>query len=393
MRKHWKGIGIILVSAMLLLGCADTPDDVKSDIAKRETEKERESMKSQETELVPIDEVVKNTPKSWEGGSGNARFDGIVKVPEVEQLHKWKVGIADNAYQNPKEARKYFLKYFDDLDVEVIDDEPLEGMFTRTVEYLDDEEITGDDGMPDGLIFYNTGEFAMGMTTHYWNSPEDSRGWFMFPMYGLEYYKNYYYNWDGSCMEVAEAYCAIEPDQTLIPDRVSIFKNEAEDCYIIESHMNLAFENVPIDSGVFVEQDIKRNGNICRLGTDLNQVNFGEGEDYPYLTMMLAGYKAEEPLETYNEIIDFEQAWNLLYVQMAEEKEVVIDRADLVYSVYYEPTGDTAELWWNDMEEAPELFAVPVWRFTSYQNGGASYVYHVDALTGQISANYRVVLE
>ncbi len=417
MIKKWKKIGMLLVSAMLFTGCVDTPDDVKSDMAKRETEEERESIDSKEIELVPISEVVKNAPKTWEGGSGNARFSGFVKVPEVGQLHKWKVGIADNAYRNPEEARKQFLKYCDNLEIKNSNNESIEGIFTKIIEYEDDEETGSDDGATDGIAFYNTGEFAMIMLTRYWSDLEKSAEWYASPM-ALEYEKNYYFDWDGSCMEgeddvyslyngekvsikesmnmlqeIAESYCAIEPEQTLLPDRVSIFKNEEQDCYMIESHMNLAFENVPLDSGVFVEQDIKRNGNICRLGTDLAQLNYGQDEGYPYSTMMLAGYKAEEPLETYDKIIDFEQAWKLLYAQMADEKEVVIDRADLVYSVYYEPTGDTAELWWNDMEEVPELFAVPVWRFTSYQNGGASYVYHVDALTGQVSANYRTVLE
>ena len=342
---------------------------------------------------------MKNTPKTWEGGSGNARFDGFVKVPEIEQLHKWKVGISDNAYQNPKEAKEKFLKYYDNLEVE-IKDKPIEGMFIRTIEYRDDEETGSERGNSDCIVFYNIGEIAMGMLTRYWNDREKGMEWYIYPT-SLDYEKNYFFNWDGPCVqesmdmlqEIADTYCSIEPEQTLLPDRVSIFKNKEQDCYIVESHMNLAFENVPLDCGVLVEQDIKKNGNICRLGTDLSQTNYGQDEGYPFSTMMSTGYKAEETLETYDKIIDFEQAWNLLYAQMAEEKEVVIDRADLVYSVYYEPTGDTSELWWNDMEEVPELFAVPVWRFTSYQNGGDSYVYHVDALTGQVSANHRAVLE
>ncbi len=416
MRKSWKYIGIFLFSAMLFTGCVDTPDNVKSDIAKQETEQKRESIDSKEIELVPISEVVKNAPNIWDGGSGNARFKGFVKVPEIEQLHKWKVGIADNAYQNPKEAREKFLKYYDNLEIE-IKDKLLEGQFSRTVEYRDNEETGSENGNTDCIVFYNIGEIAMGMLTRQWRDREKSMEWYVSPM-ALDYEKNYYFNWDGSCMggvedtyslyngekisvqesmdmlqEIADIYCSIEPEQTLLPDRVSIFKNEEQDCYIVESHMNLAFENVPLDCGVLVEQSIKKNGNICRLGTDLSQTNYGQDEGYPFSTIMSTGYKAEEPLETYDKIIDFEQAWNLLYAQMADEKEVVIDRADLVYSVYYEPTGDTSELWWNDMEEVPDFFAVPVWRFTSYQNGGASYVYHVDALTGQVSANYRTVLE
>lgn len=86
----------------------------------------------------------------------------------------------------------------------------------------------------------------------------------------------------------------------------------------------------------------------------------------------------------HNEIISFEQAWECLNGKVETEEVVEIQRAELVYSIWYEVSEDTDADWTMELDQPPNMYATPVRRFTSYQSANMSSVYYVDAITGEV---------
>lgn len=399
----------------MLAGCAAVPDEVNKNIGNRETGntgKENSDLKGME--LRPVSEVTAETPDNWTKESGKVKFDGIVKAPEVSELYKWKVEISTEAYENPEKAREVFLKYFDNLAIEERDEPGDEcGGMVRTIDYKDEEELPGEDGSTDGIAMYATGQFAMGMLTKFWSDVDEGEEW----LHGLrtETAKTYYFREDGTCIEGGEdtwtiyggesvtiqemmdcmqefagQYKKVEPSAVFVPDRVEVWKMADRDFYAIDVCEMLLYDGVRVDDAWFAEpQNIKEYGNLCRLRSQMSQeVHYTDG--YPYGTSVNTPYRRSEKLETYDKILGFEDAWSLLTGKIADQKNVDFDRADLLYSIWYEPEGDSDELWWNTLSEPPQMFATPVWRFSGWVDKGEENAkqctVYVDALTGQVTA-------
>lgn len=413
--KRSISMALAMIFVIVLAGCAAVPDEVNKDIGNRETGKiGTENADPKKMELRPVSEVTAETPDNWTKESGKVKFDGIVKVPEVSELYKWKVEISTEAYENPEKAREVFLKYFDNLAIEERGEprDDLGGML-RTIDYYDDdEEFPGDDGQPDGITMYETGKFAMGMLTKFWSNVEEGEKW----GYGLisEIEKTYYFRKDGTCIEggedtwsiyggesvsvqemmdcmeeFAEQYKKVEPSAEFVPDRVDVWKLSDRDFYQIRVYETLMYDGVAVDDSWCSEQNIKEYGNLCRLRSQMEQwVLYTDG--YPYMTGVDEPYRRREKLETYEKILGLEDAWPLLTGKIADQKNVDFDRADLLYSIWYEPEGDSNELWWFSLSEPPQMFATPVWRFSGWVDKGEKNAeqctVYVDALTGQVTA-------
>ena len=398
---------------MGVAGCAEVPSDVQKDIEKNEhMEWSQKETENPEIRKSSISDVVKNTPEIWKFEEGNIAFDGIVQVPDVLALHKWEVIISDNIYQKSEKTKQLFQKYFDNLEgsISYIYDEEEYGWFEDGVGYYDVEEISNPDGRTDELVVDEKGGLGMVMLTDYWNDVEEAEKWLVMPVNEvLPYEKIYYFNQEGKCLEggndnwnlygrnievqqamdcfleFAKDYQSIEQSIEILPDRISAFKNNKQDCSIMTIHGMLAYEGVKVDDANLQDQPIKDYGDLCRLGANVEQIEFGAG-NYPYWTKLGFAYAGGKKLETYDKIISFEDAWELLYGKIAKEKEVNMQRADLVYSIWYQPEGDTDQDWSMEMSAPPKMYATPVWRFISYQDAQTSYVYYVDAVTGEVTA-------
>lgn len=405
-------IGIML--SMMLVGCAETPKNVEIDIANRKQNETKGKDKLEgDVKLESIADVVKNTPTSWQEQKGNLVFDGIVQMPDVDELYKYKIGLSDKIYQHPEQVRKAFLDYFDDLngkDGYVIDHDKEVG-YGDYVEYYDESDTVEEGGRTDCILVRETGSAGLYMLTDYWSDIDKAQEWQHVPANeSLEYVDNYYFEKNGKCIKggedtitlyenkqikvqpamddfktVMEIYEKESGNVYYVPDRISIFHNPHIDSDIMTLHATMLYDGVRVDDADLIEQPIKDYGNLCRLNVRAEQMEWGEGQ-YPYWTSFGEAYVPEKKLETYKEMLTFENAWNRLLEKVATEEDVVINRADLMYSVWYKPNGDTDEGWTAQMNEPPEIYASPVWRFVSYRNAQESYAYYVDAITGEVTA-------
>lgn len=421
MKRSKENLWIVFFLLILLVtGCAETPQKVKED-EKRQDKKEILLSKGDErttVNLTPVNEVIKNTPSTWKQKKGAIEFDGIVQVPNVTELYKWKIGLTNNAYQNEEKTREVFLKYFDDLSVREEEEasQDLE-MFGEAIIFYDDE-MPDPVGSRDEIIIQSSGKFLMRMLTDYWEDSAEGDRWLWIPMNSaLPYEKNYFFDSEGKCLnegndtwelydgekievqnameqyiKFIEEYHMVEPDVSLCPDRISVFFNPEENCYFLTIHSNYLFEGVKVDDADIIEQNIKEYGNICRLSTESERMIFC-GKKNPFWTDVGIGYQTKDKLEKFDEIISLEGAWELLTDKTADLKDVVIDRADLMYSIWYQPEGDTDQEWDMQMKNPPEMYATPVWRFLSYQDAQRSFVYYVDAVTGDVTAYNHAVLD
>ena len=419
--KKCKLVGcvVLMICAMIQTGCAEVPKEVQEDIAARgemqESETDRQT--SQEVSLVPIKEVIEHTPSEWKADAGVAHFDGTVHVPDTDELCKWKVEITNEVFQNPEKTREAFLKYCDNLDVkQEYEDE--DGFFKDYIDYADDATVADNEGT-NGIGIYEWGKVAMVMLSDYWKDVEKTNEWLYFPPEKLSRVTSYEFDANGRCVEggtdsyklynqesisiqesmdtfddVIQSYLTVEPGLDIRPDRVIVFYNEAADCYLLDIHEILQFDGVPVDEATLPEQDVMRFHKMCRLGATLYQNEYGSGA-YPYWTYLDGAYKTTDKLESYDSIIDFESAWGLVSAVMADEKDVTIDRADLLYSIYYMAEHEDADiLWQTRLTEPPQMYAEPVWRFVSYQGDGSSpYVYYVNAVTGEVMAYENGILD
>lgn len=417
---------LTLITFVLLTGCVATPDNVKNDIEEREKIKSekaitdktesKDTTDTDETQksltLLSVSDIVKNTPKTWSSQQGNLTFEGNVQVPEVETLHKYKIAISAKGYENPEKVKEAVKKYFDNLEgrEEIVLDSPGTPSFSDDIEYYDVEDVE-EGGKTDAFMVDERGRFGIGMRTDYWKDPAEAEKWQLLPVNAnLPYHKNYYFDSKGQCigdaedqftlydgrqisiqqamdtlMTVMSDYQSVADDIHLLPDRVSVFENTEQNCQILSSHAVLTYDGVKVDDTHLFSQSIRDFNGICRLYTRAEQIDFGFGK-YPNWTQFYGAYLPDETLETYNKILSFEDAWKILEEKSAKNINVNIDRADLMYSIWYKPEKDTDEEWFMQMSEPPEMYASPVWRFLSYQNGMKSLVYYVDAVTGEVSA-------
>lgn len=253
------------------------------------------------------------------------------------------------------------------------------------------------------------------MLTDYWSDTQKADEWLTVPANKfLDYKKNYYFSMDGSCMDggsdsitlygkslqiqdamdnfqtILEPYERLSGDVVYVPDRISVFQNGESDFDVMTLHATMIYDGVRVDDADICEQPIKDYGDLCRLSARAEQMEFGNGK-YPYWTCMDIAYVPEKKMETYTEVLPFDAAWTYLQKQVATEEKVLINRADLMYSIWYQPTSDTDKDWRAQMNEPPEMYATPVWRFVSYQNAQESYAYYVDAITGEVTAYEHAV--
>lgn len=410
-----KGKQYTLFACVLLLtvltGCAEVPENVKADIARREQQKSDGKVIEAEASqnLTPVADVVKNTPETWKAEHGLITFEGIVQVPEVTKLYKWKMQVADEAYQNPEKTREIFLDYFDNLEQKTTDQGP-EEWFKSSVTFADEEEIQTEQPRVDCLIMDEDGFFTMVQMTDYYENVELAEKWGGNENVRVE--KTYYFNADGQCLEggtdtwelydgaevcvqeamdqmekFAEDYQEAVSSVTLIPDRIEVIKNAEEDVYGMEIYEMIACEGVKVDDLVLSAQNIKDYGNVCRLNSKVWQRAF-LGDKYPYATSVYTPYKGTEKIEVYENIVTLEEAWEALMKSAAGQAEIYLERADLLYSPWYEPTGDTNAEWPMQMSEPPEIYAAPVWRFVGHgdEKDDRTYAFYVDAVTGKVTA-------
>lgn len=417
--KRKEYVILLYVVAILTGGCTKAPENVQEDIARQETEEQKvgdsEDVLEDGIELHPIREILASTPAKWKTQNGPLTFDGIVQIPDVEEFYKWDIDLADEHYQNAENTRNIFLKYFDNLTQkeQVLAEE---GYYYDYIDYRDTDDI--EEARTDSLTIDRDGGLALTMSTSYWTDEEEGNKWCIAPMNArMEYERNYLVNMDGNCIENGSDTCELYGGENIsiqdavdnfatfladfhlcntnivaVPDRVSLFRNEEQNCDIMTIHGTYLLDGVRVDDSIFAEQPIRTYGNICRLQAYIEQYEFGV-TDYPYATCVVAAYQGTEKLETYNEILSLEDAWSLLTGKVMDEKQVEIQRADLMYSIWYQPEGDTNENWEMQMSKPPEMYATPVWRFVSYRNAQQSYVYYVDAITGEVTAYYHAALE
>lgn len=399
MKKICRTFALTLI-VTLMSGCMNTPTEVTEEIKRQEemlakdVKKEKASVK-----LTSVNDVVKQTPKTWKKDSGNVRFNGVVQMPDVAELYKWKVDVANETFKNPERTKDTFLKYFNNLDekeAELQRDDVGPGMVDY-IRYSEKDESLSEDELPPHLHMGEDGWLGM--------YPQISEPVGRGSEENMSRIKRYLFNMDGSCMEgggdvwlignkveinvqtemdrmmsVIEDYEKIEPGIDIVPDRVEIIYYKEEDAYDIEIWGGPAYEGVRVDNAFIIQGNlnIKSYDNIYRLHTDASRYGIGDGMDNSIV--IRNPYKAVEKLETYEKIIGMEDAWNLLVSKMAELKDVEFERADLMYSVWYRPEGDTTDEWYMEMDEPPKLYATPVWRFAA---GLDCYVY-VDAVDGTV---------
>lgn len=413
MKKKRKRYTLFVCALLLAVstGCAEVPENVKADIARREQQKSDGKVIEAEASanLTPVADVVKNTPKIWKAEHGLIAFDGIVQVPEVTMLYKWKMQVADEAYQNPEKTREIFLNYFDNLEQKTTDEGP-EEWFKSSVTFSDKEENQTERTGADCLIMDEDGFFTMARVTDYYENMELAEKWAGNESIGVE--QTYYFDADGQCLsggsdtwklydgtevcvqevmdqmeKFAEDYQEAVPSVTLIPDRIEVVKNAEEDVYSMEIYEMIACEGVKVDDLTLTIQNIKDYGNVCRLNSTVWQRAF-LGDKYPYATSVYTPYKGVEKVETYETIVTLEEAWEALIKSAAGQAEMNLERADLLYSPWYEPTGDTNAEWPMQMSEPPEIYAAPVWRFVGHgdEKDDRTYAFYVDAVTGRVTA-------
>lgn len=407
---------VMAISVLFLYGCAEIPEDISQEMENQNSQGNVEVKKNENIseKYLSVKEIAEKTPSTWKSENDIFRFDGVIQVPDVEELYMWKVEVANKVYQKSEETREMFLKHFDNLSIKQVDEN--KETFTGSVAFYDDEEIKDPDGQTDKLTVSAPGGFYLGMSMYYWRDPDEGQRWLWMPMEGFPYEEQYFFDMNGKCikggtdtwrlydgreaevqktmdrfMEVLRDYQKIETDMTFVPDRLSVCKNEPENCYFFSMHAAQVYDGVKVDDSMVTDQPIRDFGNRCRLATTAYQIEHGVG-DFPYWTHMQSAYKESEKIETYKKIIPFEEAWKILEGKVADQIDIQIHRADLVYSIWYEPEGDTDIYWYIQMDAPPEMYAAPVWRFLSYKDGQASYAYYVDAVTGEVTAYDHAVL-
>ena len=417
MRKK-RLIGILMAMFFMLTGCVPVPDNVKQDILARRQQSETEAQqnRSEDLQMIPVGEAAKNTPATYRDKTGNVTFDGIVQMPDVKALYKYKIGVSDWLYKNSDRVRKQFLKYYDNLEKKSEQKpEPDEVGYYDSIEYADaNDPVEGGHG--DFLRMGINGELTLGMYTDIESTPDAVERWFPFPGPEEKSEHNYFYGLDGrrlngqndevkldkgksETIEQAKEnlqmflddYEALTGMEVAI-DRITTSYNDKTDANNLSANATFVYDGVRVDDGLQLSQPIREYNNICRLYTRVHQLEVGSGT-YPLVTTFNYCYVPEEKVETYERILSFESAWELLQKKTADQIKVQIERADLMYSLWYIPKGDTDMDWDLQMSEPPEIYATPVWRFVSYHTEEDPYTYYVDAVTGEIWAYEQSIYE
>lgn len=410
LRKMISAVLVFGAALTWLTGCAEVPEEVQSgiDAEEQNTSADGKNGKTDASvKLEAVSKVLTETPESWKQKSGNAEFDGRVRVPEVSELYKWKVEIANEAFQNPEKVKEVYRKYFNNLEIKKEGDPGGGHGMWKHIQYEEklDREL-GEEEWPPYVDIMEDGYLTM--IVDEWEdvgeySPDNAK---------LE--KVYLFDESGKCLDggdekwlvenrveitaqeamdqtrkLAEDYMKVEPDVTLVPDRVVIYHYKREDAYRMECWELLSYDGVRVDGSLLTQDAIKAYNNTCRLYTHAWKYTLGEGmNDF----CVRHPYKAVEKLETYGEMLTLEDAWKLFVEKMAAKRKVKVTQADLMYSVWYHPEGDTGVAWYAELEEPPEMFATPVWRFEGEVDRAAddprgnTCTVFVDAVTGEVMA-------
>lgn len=410
MYKMNKIIYVVLcmvLSAFILSGCAETPDEVKQEIEeiKKAREEQRELQKNL-TYVIPS-ELKKDGQDDFSMDHGVLCFDGSVNIPDCKNVYLLEMKVNDEFIENIDKNMQLSLEH---VGVEEKD----------WKKYITNEN--GINGKADTTTnkSYNGGKYCFIEMNDFYISV-DQAGYFSinrkieneehpyflkngkiidtyFMLSGKETFFNNVIELDDEKVTLGKLNDMFEKEVDLMnrcSPNLNLIAHDVRICEYRDTQIKMAvfralssYKGVCFDSNYIADQEAKITGGKSFVGFEMNQQIHSDG-DTCATAVRETSYLVSKEIKEIDKVIDFESALNMIEYTVPKDKITIIESAEFMYQIYYE--GEEGQRWENIREKPPVFYAYPVWKFVEKGRSDeySATVYYVDAVSGEVHSFYK----
>lgn len=390
---------VIFVITSMLSSCGDVPEKVQNDISLDNSINNgyySDNVKSDKN-LIEVEEAVNITPKTADIQKNNVTFKGNIYVPNTSKVYKLSVAPNDSWFKNSKDILKKFAGETDQVDTEI----KYFDTFNENPHYYEYSVYTNKDGYDfkasncgrlsihrigdlmkeegDWAVYHNTFAPPHRIYDDLDNLPNDSYNFYdgkLSVKNGYEKFKN----------ELDKYLPFLPENETIDLKYISAYRYPDKDYYQFYMEGTINYKGVPFNHIDVFAQNSKENNNYSVLYSGF-QSNIMSSQKEPFISEIQYNYEVLSEIEEYNKILSFEKAWNILCEKIAKNRKTNISSAELVYLIYFKDKNSYGDEWYNNLKEAPEFFAKPVWCFAERgENAQSNFVFYIDAVTGELNS-------
>lgn len=404
MYRRYRYLLCVLMFTFILSGCAETPEEVKKEIAEIERAKEEEKKLKEELVYVPVSELQKDGRKNFSMDHGTFRFDGSIVIPECEDVYLLEMKVNDGMFQNIDENMPLIMKHIGKEEVD-------------WKQYIDRRnDGSGNTYSEKGYCFVRIDDLEIDL---------DLPGWFSIcKLKGKDekFYHPYFLQGDA---KMIDQYFLINDKETILDQEILLagkkvtfrklnddFEKEMEFVNTLSPGLNLVphdiriyedqetkdttvvfraqsnYKGIFFDANYIEPQDSKMTDGKSFVGFEMNQQMHHEG-DRCFIVLREGSFIVSKEQKKLDKVIDFESALSLVEHTVPNDKITTIESAELMYQIYYE--GDKGQNWELYYENPPAFYAAPVWRFVEKDRPHevGLTVYYVDAVSGKVYSFYE----
>lgn len=397
----------LFLLSFLISGCAEAPDEVKSDIAEINNAKKETQEKEDTILFTSLSEAGKDAKKGYKEEMGLLHFYGDILIPECKEAYLLEMEVNSKILENLDSNMNTIMNYF--------------GMKDNWRDCVIEESLMSDKIIGNGNRTYANEGYCFVKMKDMTVSIKQT-GWFSIEKNVDKENHPYFLKIDGS---IVNSYYFVNnkednlnkkielnnknitlkelddyfeqsvnlvntcvPELNLVLHDARIVQSKADGKQMVVFRALSNYKNIFFDSNYIFPQNSKTTNGKSFVGYEMNQ-QMHEIGDSCKIAVRESSYLVKREIKKYSEIIDFDSALKLLANSLPQDKTTTIESAELVYQIFYE--GKEGQAWEYAYENPPTFYAAPVWKFVEKDRPGEmeATVYYVDAVSGEIYSFYK----
>lgn len=408
-------ISYFFLLSCFILGCAQTPDEVKEDIAKINASKKEIKEYNESIIYKNVSQLKTDAKEDYSKDMGVLTFRGDVIIPDCKNVYLLEMKLNDEIYNNLESNMPLFLNFA--------------GMESNNWEnYIIAEKGISDKLLINNVLNNNIEDKTYSNRGYCFVEYSDLHisvnhsGWISINNYLNSDKHPYFLKIDG---KIVDTYYFINDKEKKLNKEIElnnekITLREIDDSFekavslinACSSGLNLIlhdarvveeketgtrmvvfralnnYEGVYFDSNYITPQNSQITEGKSFVGYEMNQQIHTVG-DKCNVALRESSYIVSKEIKKYSKVIDFDYALHMVEKTIPQDKITTLESAEFLYQIFYE--GEEGQGWQYVYENPPSFYAAPVWKFIEKDrpNEMKATVYYVDAISGEVYSFYK----
>lgn len=396
--------------SFLLFGCAETPDEVKEDIARINALKKEMQEYNESITYKSVSQLKTDAKEDFSKDMGVLTFQGDVIIPDCKNVYLLEMKVNDEIFKN--------------LETNM----PLLMDFAGVESHNWENYIIAEEDSSDKLLINNIEDKSYSnrgycfVENNNLHISVNHAGWININQKLNSDKHPYYLKFDGKTVDtfyfindkekmlakeielnnekvtLRELDDSFEQAVCLINDCSAGLNLVLHDARIVEEKETGTrmvvfralnnYEGVYFDSNYITPQNSQITKGKSFVGYEMNQQIHSVG-DMCKVALRESSYIVSKEIKKYSKVIDFNYALHMIEKTIPQDKITTLESAEFLYQIFYK--GEEGQSWEYAYENPPSFYATPVWKFIEKDRPSEMEVtvYYVDAISGEVYSFYK----